>query len=27
MDEQRIDTYLKNVKGIASDDFTVNLTP
>jgi hypothetical protein len=27
MDEARIDTYLKNVKGIAADDFTVNLTP
>jgi len=27
MDEQRIDTYLKNVESIASDDATVALTP
>ncbi|MFZ3216506.1 MAG: hypothetical protein WA192_10645 [Candidatus Acidiferrales bacterium] len=27
VDEQRIDTYLKNVKSIASADATVNLTP
>ncbi len=26
MDEQRIDTYLKNIESIASDDFTVSLT-
>jgi hypothetical protein len=27
VNEQRIDTLLKNVQSIASDDFTVNLTP
>lgn len=27
MNEQRIDTYLENIQGIASDDFTVSLTP
>jgi len=26
MDEQRIDTYLENIQGISSDDFTVSLT-
>jgi hypothetical protein len=26
MDEQRIDTYLENIEGISSDDFTVSLT-
>jgi hypothetical protein len=27
VNEQRIDTLLKNIQSIASDDFTVNLTP
>lgn len=27
MNEQRIDTYLKNIQGISSDDCTVSLTP
>src|SRR5260370_41852536 len=27
VNEQRIDAFLKNIQSIASDDFTVNLTP